>query len=151
MKAMPRCCHWVALAVALTSPSPAFAAANLPLNSPTTVNGIQAVCTGIGDEAQRDARWATYPLKIVFAGKGGQWVTDADVTIARDGKDLMAAHCGGPWLLVKVPAGRYRITGIMDGQTAETNAFAPATGQGRAILRFPDSGGAISPQHQPTP
>lgn len=140
-----------ALAVALFGAAPAVAAANLPLNSPTTVEGVEAVCTGIGEDAQRDARWAAYPLKIVFAGKGGQFVTDADVTVSKDGKDLASVHCEGPWVLVKVPAGRYRITGLLEGQNAQTNAFAPATGQGRVILRFPNSGGAISAEHKATP
>lgn len=140
-----------ALAGALLGAVPAFAATNLPLNSPTTVSGVDTVCTGIGDEAQHDARWAAYPLKIVFAGKGGQFVTDADVTVSKDGKDVVSVHCEGPWVLVKIPAGRYRITGALEGQNAQANAFAPATGQGRVILRFPNSGGTISADHKATP
>lgn len=148
MKIMSHRGVWAALAGALFGAAPALAATNLPLNSPTTVNGIETACTGIGDEAQRDARWAAYPLKIVFAGKGGQFVTDADVTLSKDGKDLVSVHCEGPWVLAKVPAGRYRITGVLEGQSAEAKAFAPATGQGRIILRFPNSGGVISPDHK---
>jgi hypothetical protein len=136
-----------AFAVALVA-LPA-SATDLPLNSPTVVNGIAGVCTGIGDEAQRDPRWAAYSVKIVFAGKGGQFLTDADVTVSRDGKDLFNGFCGGPWLLLKLPAGRYHITGVLDGQHAETSVIAPATGQGRAILRFLASGGAISAEHKP--
>lgn len=138
-----------AIVIALLG-APALAATAIPLNTPTTVNGIEAVCTGIGDEAQRDERWKTYPLKIVLAGKGGQFVADADVTLSQSGKDVVSVHCEGPWVLVKVPAGRYRITGALDGITAETDADAPASGQGRAILRFPNEGGAISVEHKET-
>lgn len=147
MKTMLLCGTTAVIAAALLG-APAFSATNVPLNSPTTVNGIDTVCTGIGDSAENDARWAAYPLKIVLAGKGGQYLADADVTLTRDGKDVVSVHCGGPWVLVKVPAGRYRITGVIEGQSAETNAFAPASGQGRAILRFTDRGGAISPEHK---
>lgn len=149
MKTIFRRGRRAALAIALVGASPTLAAPNLPLNAPTPINGIETVCTGIGDDAQHDARWDAYPLKIVFAGKGGQWVTDADVTITQDGKDVLSVHCSGPWLLAKVAAGQYRITGVLEGQSAAANAIAPATGQGRVILRFPNAGGAISPQHQP--
>lgn len=150
MKTLLLCGASAALAATLSGVT-AFAATNLPLNAPTSINGVETVCTGIGEDTQRDARWASYPLKVVFAGKGGQFVTDADVTVSSDGKEIVSVHCGAPWLLLKLPAGRYRITGVLEGQSAETNAFAPATGQGRAILRFPNSGGAISAEHKATP
>lgn len=126
---------------------PALAAPSLPLNKPTTVDGITTVCTGIGEEHQNDPRWSAFPLKIVFAGKDGQWVTDADISITRDGTGLLDVHCGGPWLLVKLPAGRYRVAGQMDGQRYTEKAFAPRKGQGRVILRFPNSGGVTSAEH----
>ncbi len=146
---MIRCGGYAALAAALIGAAPAFAATNLPLNSPTTVNGVDAACTGVGDDAQKDARWTAYPLKIVFSGKDGQLLADVDVTVSRDGKEAVSAHCGGAWLLFKLPAGRYRITGVHEGQSTEAKTFVPASGQGRVILRFPNSGGAVSPQYQP--
>lgn len=149
MKSKLICGAPAAIAAALLA-APAIAATSIPLNTPTTVNGIDTACTGIGDEPQRDARWSAYPLKVVLAGKDGQWLADADITISQGGKDLVSVHCGGPWLLVKVPAGHYRITGVLDGQNAETNAFAPASGQDRAILRFPGTGGATSVEHKET-
>jgi hypothetical protein len=151
MKTMSHRGVCAALVGAFLSAVSAIAATNLPLNSPTTLSGVETVCTGIGEEAQRDARWAAYPLKIVFAGKGGQFVADVDVTVSKGGKDVVSVHCGGPWLLMRVPAGRYRITGVLDGQNAQANASVPATGQGRVILRFPNSGGATSTEHKTTP
>lgn len=134
-------------ALALAFAASAAAAPNLPLNRPVTVSGIRTVCTGIGENRQTDPRWKAYPLKIVFAGKSGQWVTDGDVKISQHGRQIFAAHCTGPWLLVKLPAGRYRVSGLLDGQRDATKAFAPRTGQGRVILRFPKSGGATSAEH----
>lgn len=150
MKTMIRCGGYAALAVALIGAAQAFAATNLPLNSPTTVNGIDAACTGIGEDAQQDARWTAYPLRIETTGKDGQWLADDDVSITRDGKDVVGVHCGGPWVLLKLPAGAYRVTGVLNGQSTEAKALVPASGQSRVILRFPKAGGAISPQHQPT-
>lgn len=136
-----------AVAMVLTFVAPALAAPNLPLDKPVKVSGIATVCTGIGWERQNDPRWNSYPLKIVFAGRSGQWVTDGDVSIADRRHQIFAAHCEGPWLFVNLPAGKYRISGQLEGQRDHTKAFAPRSGQGRVILRFPKSGGAVSAQH----
>ena len=135
--------------LALLGLTSAVAQTDIPLDKPTTVDGVEVVCTGIGDSAH-DPRWAAYPLKIVFAGKGGQFVTDVDVTISHDGKALMTAHCGGAWMLAKLAPGRYELGGVLDNENASTKAVVSAKGQGRAILRFPGEGGTISPQHKPT-
>lgn len=150
MKTIIRCGGYAALAAALIGAAPVFAATALPLNSPTMVNGIDAACTGVGDDVQQDARWTAYPLKIETTGKDGQWLADADVSITRNGKDVVSVHCGGPWVLLKLPAGSYRVTAVLDGQSTEAKALVPASGQGRVILRFPNTGGTTSPQHQPT-
>jgi hypothetical protein len=122
----------------------------LPMNTPTTVNGTELVCTGIGDTAQKDPRWASYPLRIEIVGKGGQWLADADITVAKDKSQLFAVHCGGPWLLAKLPAGAYQISATLaQGGSATTKAYVKTSGQGRAILRFPDAGGALSSQDKP--
>lgn len=134
-------------AIVLALAAPAFAAPHLPLNRPVKVSGITAVCTGVGENRQNNPRWKSYPLKIVYAGKEGQWVTDGEVQISRRGRQIFAAHCFGPWLLVKLPAGRYRIAGQLEGQHYATKAFSPQTGQGRVILRFPKSGGTTSAEH----
>jgi hypothetical protein len=120
---------------------------DIPLNTPTMVDGIEAVCTGVGSSAH-DPRWPAYPLKIVFAGKGGQFTTDVDVTISGKSGKVMSAHCGGPWLLVKVPSQRYLIYGDLAGQRTTTKAFPSAKKQGRVILRFVNEGGAITPGHK---
>ena len=121
---------------ALLTVAPAFALNDLPMDTPTTVGGVETVCTGIGSSGS-DPRWAAYPLKVVVTGKGGVFLADADLTVAQGGKQLLAVHCGGPWLLLKLPAGKYSITGAISGESASTTAVAPATGQGRAIIRFP--------------
>jgi hypothetical protein len=121
---------------ALLAAVPAFALTDLPMDKPTTVAGIETVCTGVGSSGS-DPRWAAYPLKVVVSGKGGVFLADADLTVARDGKRLLAVHCGGPWLLLKLPAGHYSVTAVVSGQSASTTAVVPASGQGRAVLRLP--------------
>jgi hypothetical protein len=137
-----------ALALPLLSSLAGAATHSLLFDTPETVNGVAVACTGIGSDAREDPRWNDYSLKLVLAGKGGQYLGAAEVTVEGNGVSF-TVRCGGPWLLFDLAPGRYTITGRTDGQTQSLSANAPATGQGRVILRFPDLGGAVSPQHQP--
>ena len=138
-----------ALAVAAAASGAAAAPLDLPMDKPTTVNGIESVCTGIGDDATHNPLWKTYPLKIMLAGKGGQWLSDADVTVTLNGKPVVSVHCGGPWILFKLQPGRYHVAGALEGDTAASNVVVPAKGQGRVVLRFRGEGGSLSPEHKP--
>jgi hypothetical protein len=126
-----------ALAVAAAATGAAAASPELPMDKPTTVDGVEAVCTGIGDAANNPL-WKTYPLKIMLAGKGGAWLTDADVTVTRVGKPVVSVFCGGAWILLKLEPGRYHLSGTIEGHSATTDAVVPVKGQGRAVLRFPN-------------
>ena len=43
---------------------------------PTTINGVETVCTGVGS-AKDDPRWSSYPVKIVLATSGGANLANA--------------------------------------------------------------------------
>ena len=115
----------------------------MPFDIPVTIDGVEIVCTGVGLEARGEPRWAAYPLKVEFAGKGGQYLGNVHIAVSKDGKGVVEADCGGPWMLFKLPAGRYQAQATIEGQTSSSAAYVPATGQGRIILRFPQLGGAL--------
>ncbi len=76
---------------------------------------------GVGiDEAQAMKREARhYPLALEFveqAGAVGEYSADEQVTIqgAHD-NTVFAARAEGPFMLVDLPDGRYRITAVADG------------------------------------
>jgi hypothetical protein len=120
--------------------APAAAPAQpLPIDAPVTVAGIETVCTGVGLDARTDPRWLDYGLKVEIAGPGGAYLADEQVTIRKDGADLITVSCGAPWLLFRLPPGRYAVEARIGGQTASSAAFVPATGQGRIILRFAEA------------
>jgi hypothetical protein len=129
--------------VSVSSGAQAQAENGLPLDTPQQVKGIETVCTGVGLEAREDPRWVAYSLKIEIAGKGGQYLGDVHVTVAKGSADGLSLDCGGPWLLFKLSAGRYQITATTEGISATSAAYVPATGQGRIILRFPELGGEL--------
>ena len=115
----------------------------MPFDTPMTIFGVETVCTGIGIDTRSEPRWDTYPLKVEIAGKGGQYLGDVEVVVIGDEGVMLEAECGGPWLLFKLPAGRYQVRAPVDGQTVSSSAFVSAGSQGRIILRFPELGGAV--------
>jgi hypothetical protein len=121
----------------------------MEFDKPTIVNGIETVCSGVGVSDEDAARWAQYPVKVVVAGKGGQFLGAAAITVTKDGKPVTTVTCPGPWTLLKLPAGRYQVSGNIQGETETGTVYAPATGQGRVILRFLNRGGTVSPQYVP--
>jgi hypothetical protein len=125
------------------------ASIRLPYDTPTMIEGVETVCTGIGQDARSDPRWNAYALKVVLAGEGGQYLGEARVNVAAEGESMMDVSCGGPWVLFKLAPGRYAVTATINGNTARSTAFVSATGQGRIVLRFPSVGGAVSAEHTP--
>jgi hypothetical protein len=114
-------------------------------DTPTAVNGTEVVCTGVGFDARQDPRWSAYPLKVEIAGRGGQYLGEVQVVVIKDGRNVVEVDCGGPWVLFKLPAGRYEVRATNQGRTVSSSAYVPASGQGRIILRFPETGGALEP------
>ena len=147
--AMHRAIATLGLAFAFALPVQAQEAPRLTLDVPTPVQNIEAACTGIGSTSREDPRWATFPLRIEAAGAGGQFLGDVQLSVTSGDRNLITVRCGGPWLLLRLPPGAYRVNGSFEGRTAQANANVPATGQGRVILRFPDAGGAVSPEYVP--
>jgi hypothetical protein len=114
----------------------------LPMDNPISIDGVQTVCTGIGDEAQHDPRWAAYNARIEFSNGARQYLSGAHVTLAgAGGKTMAALDCSGPWVLFKLSPGKYKVTATITGQpgagTKSTTISPPAKGQKRFIIAFP--------------
>jgi hypothetical protein len=104
------------------------------------VGGVDVACTGIGDEAQTDPRWRAYPIRVEFAGGTGQYVGAATLTLHdKNGAAAFTVSCGGAWLLLQLPAGKYRVTASTEGAAPRVETISvPASGQARAVIRFPE-------------
>lgn len=135
------------LALVLGLPATALAQEGLSLkpDTPTQVGTVEVVCTGVGSTARQNPAWKAYPLKIEVTGRGGQFLADVRLTLTQKDQTVASVHCDGPWLLFKLPSGRYRVEAETEGRKEASSALVPATGQGRVILRFPDLGGEVSP------
>ncbi len=64
---------------------PAEADVPMPMDNPISVDGVDTVCTGIGDEAQHDARWLAYPIRVEFSNGGAQYLSGAHVVLSAVG------------------------------------------------------------------
>lgn len=65
-----------------------------------------------------------FNLKLVFALKSGDYVSDVKVNIAdAAGKQLLDATSEGPWFLAKLPAGNYQVVANFAGK-AEKRTIA---------------------------
>lgn len=81
---------------------------------------VQYLTGGVGyDESQAiKAASHDYPLALTFAAtQGGAYLASVTVRIAdAQDKTVLNATSDGPYLLVKLPAGRYKVSATFDGK-----------------------------------
>lgn len=103
--------------------SVAFAAElSLPPPEAKTYDGIPYLSGGIGLEEIETLRRMghAYDLKLVFAEKAGNYLSDVEVVIKdAKGKTVLEATSQGPWFFAQLPAGKYTIAAIMKGSARQ--------------------------------
>ncbi|WP_334163574.1 hypothetical protein [Phenylobacterium sp.] len=131
-----------ALAALVLAPAAFAQPAALPVDVETEVNGVPVACTGVG-QTRLDPKWLAYPVRVEVSNALNEYLVGSEVTIRdRAGREVLSASCDAPWLLLKLPAGAYRIEGRIAGSPAKprTAPFSPpAAGQMRLVLQFPDA------------
>jgi hypothetical protein len=128
-----------AAAIALGPIGPALALAQ---NTPSEIGGVRVVCTGVGAGEQDNPRWNSYPLKLVFDNRKGQYIAGEKVEIQQAGRTLLQTSCDAPWLLMRPGHGKYRVTAELSGPNGmrSTSADFSVPGNGTrqtVILAFP--------------
>lgn len=79
-----------------------------------------------------------YSLKLVFAYTTGAFLANVAVEIAdARGESLLNTVASGPWMLVKLPPGRYRVTATVADVVRSAEAEVPAQGLREVDLRWP--------------
>lgn len=106
-------------------------------DTPTTINGIETVCTGVGS-AKDDPRWKAYPIKIVLATTGGADLANAHVTLSKGGQTVVETDCDAPWVLFKAPPGKYTATATLIGGSGQSHSvsFTSGTAQKEVNILF---------------
>jgi hypothetical protein len=128
--------------LALAAIAGSAVAAPMALDVATKVQGVEAACTGVGD-TRTDPQWTAYPVRIEFSNARNEYMIDAAVTVKDSkGKVVVDATCGNPWLLLKLPPGAYTVFAQLIDSPAKPRSApfkAPAKGQLRVVLQFPDA------------
>ncbi len=108
-----------------------------------TLNGIQYACTGVGD-AKDDLKWGNYAVKLMFTTGGRAYVSYVQVKIQdASGKEVFAADCDAPWLVINLLPGTYQVTAIALKKYTKT-ATLRVLGGGKQLelaIRFPEISG----------
>ena len=109
---------------------------DFPLNTPMGMRGIEAVCTGVSLDERNDPRWASYPLRVEVVNTSGEYLSDEQITLTKNGEALATVNCAGPWVLFKIAPGAYSVSADIAGMNQESKVNVSGTGQARVILRF---------------
>jgi hypothetical protein len=116
-------------------------------DTPTTINGVETVCTGVGS-AKDDPRWSAFPVKIVLATASGVDLANAHVSLTSGGKEVAGLDCDAPWILFKPPSGHYTATATLIGGSGSAHSASFSTkgsgAQQMITITFP------RPPEQPT-
>lgn len=132
---------WTFPALALSIGMAAAQATTLPPER--QAGGVSYVTGGVSDDEAalfKQAR-SGYPLAIELlrnqAGKH-EYTADAQVRVFdRAGKLVLDAKAEGPFMLVRLPPGQYRVQATLDGQTVESKAVTVgASGSAQAVIAF---------------
>ncbi|MFM0237375.1 carboxypeptidase regulatory-like domain-containing protein [Paraburkholderia phytofirmans] len=115
---------------------------------PASKNGVSYITGGVGEDEVQAFRAAAsgYNLRMTFASKTGNYLSDIDVMITSGaGRPVLSVRTEGPFLFVRLPAGHYQI-GAQTRHVTETRKIqVPA--HGGADLRFywedPDRHGVL--------
>ncbi len=104
---------------------PAFAIQD----QPTSQNGIETVCTGVGS-AKDNPAWTGYPIKLTFSNTAGENEAMEHIAITQGGKPVLETDCDAPWLLIKAPAGEYNVNASLPGSNRTASAAFSTGGSG---------------------
>lgn len=110
---------------------------SLPPDQPVVVNGLDLVCTGVGEDARNDPRWTAYPVRIEFANAAAQYLSDVSLAVATaSGEQLFEVTCDSPWILANLEPGKYVLAATYEGFVKTEKFTAPKSGQARFVVRF---------------
>ena len=141
-KRIERCTMAAAMALGSMAFAGILSTAQAGLPPVQQQGSVQYVSGGIGlDESEAmKAAAKDYPLALTFAAQRdgkADYVANVAVTISdAQGKAVLQATAEGPYMLVKLPAGSYKISATYDGQAQDREVTVQGTGTARAMFEW---------------
>ncbi|MBB5410237.1 hypothetical protein HDG34_004190 [Paraburkholderia sp. HC6.4b] len=103
---------------------------------------ISFVTGGVGRDESTALRQARrqWPLSLQFTGPGASYVADVQVKIAKaGGATVFEATSKGPYMLVRLPQGRYTVNATYGSVTRRETVNVRGNGSARATFAFPST------------
>lgn len=138
----------VSLAFIVTASAATFYLSTPAFAEPVQVQqqaGISFVTGGVG-LGEREAlmqQASQFNLKVVNTNRSGAYTADARVSIINSsGHEVLNTQLDGPWLMAKLPPGRYTLN-ANDGQRTQTRKLSvAASGLSRVQFTWNEPGGS---------
>jgi hypothetical protein len=104
--------------------------------SGVTEQGFPYITGGIGGEEREimQTRAGDYNLKLTFAEASGEYLSDVELSIMRDGREMVRRTANGPWFYVELPPGRYTVNATYKDETREIKNLQIT--EGGRVTRF---------------
>ncbi|AOK24358.1 carboxypeptidase regulator [Burkholderia ubonensis] len=100
---------------------------------------VSFVSGGVGqDESTAFQRnEAAWPLALRFTGAGGEFLADVHVRITdAKGAEVLRTDASGPYMLVKLPPGRYTVQASYQGKDETRSVTVTAKGSARQAFTW---------------
>jgi hypothetical protein len=109
-----------------------------PADEIQTRDGVRFACTGSGLDAREDPRWGQFAARIEAATQDGRYLGNVTYTVAdAAGGTLLRATCPGPWLMVDLDPGRYRVTLDLEEHSRTVDLQVTAQRQDVVVVHLP--------------
>ncbi len=99
---------------------------------------VSYVSGGVGlDESHAFQQAAhQWPLSLRFTGAGGEYLSGVHVSITGHGGEALKADTRGPYMLVKLAPGSYRVKADYNGKVQTRSVSVPAKGGAKAAFTW---------------
>lgn len=106
------------------------------LAAPASAQTIHT-CSGVGLDERESAERVPYTLRLEYAQADGHYLGGVDTVIADGaGNQVVAVRCPGPWVLVDLPVGRYRVTATLNGKPKSFGVTISGAKRVRQVVIF---------------
>ena len=113
--------------------------ADMPMGMPAMkqAGDVNYVTGGVGLDESRALRSAAphWPLELLFAGPGSDYLADVHVDVTGGGGSVFKATADGPYMLVKLPPGDYVVHATYKGEE-KTQAIKVGSAHQKASFRW---------------
>lgn len=94
-------------------------------------------CSGIGEEERAAAESVPHTLRIVYAQADGHFLGGADTVITdAGGTQVLATRCPGPWVLVNLPDGAYKVSATLRGKSVTRSVTISGGRRQKQVIVF---------------